>query len=331
MAQLNRETPKVNYCFTLNNFTEFEKNDAIRFIQSHCKYGIFQSETGESGTPHLQGYFQLSKKNRMSWLKSTFSARAHYECAKGTWEQNKDYCSKEEARMPGTEVFEHGRPPETGKRNDLAPVVESVLAKRSIGDIALDHPEEFIKFSRGILTLAAAVAEPRTWKTEVFWFYGPTGTGKSLRAFEMAPNAYWKAGGTKWWDGYDGQEDVIIDDYRCDLCPFHELLRLLDRYPMRVEFKGGSTHFRARRVFITTPSSPRDTWSGRTEEALAQLLRRVEHIENFTWCAHYVPPPEPVVSTCAPGYELGPQGLEPSEPPELIDDPFIFDDDDFSV
>jgi len=283
MSQNNRtyQTQYPNWCFTLNNYTDESILCVQSFFRLHCKYGIFQQEVGENGTPHLQGYFQLNKRNRLDWLRGNF--QAHFSNAKGTPSQNHVYCTKAESRIPGTEPFEHGvLESKQGKRTDLQPVVESLLAKRPIQEIVAEHGVEFVKYSSGILRMVGILSEPRTWKTEVFWFHGPTGTCKSRRAYELAPNAYWKAGGTKWWDGYEGQEDVIIDDYRRDLCPFHELLRLLDRYPMRVEFKGGSCYFRAKRVFITTPRCPRTTWEGRTEEDLAQLLRRIEHIENFT-------------------------------------------------
>ena len=34
----------------------------------------------------------------------------------------------------------------------------------------------------------------------------------------------------KFWEGYDGHDNVIIDDIRGDFCKFHQLLKLLDRY-----------------------------------------------------------------------------------------------------
>jgi hypothetical protein len=48
-----------------------------------------------------------------------------------------------------------------------------------------------------------------------------------------------------------------------------------------VEYKGGSTEFRAKIVWVTTPKSPKDTWEGRSDEDIAQLLRRVETVERF--------------------------------------------------
>ena len=88
-------------------------------------------------------------------------------------------------------------------------------------------------------------------------------------------------GDAKWWDGYTQPPCVIIDDYRPRLCPFNELLRLLDRYPVRVEYKGGSIHFNSQTIILTTPKSPRETWASRTEEDIAQLIRRIDEVRNF--------------------------------------------------
>jgi len=43
------------------------------------------------------------------------------------------------------------------------------------------------------------------------WYWGPTGTGKSKTARETAPDAFLKTN-TKWWDGYDQQDDVLLEE-----------------------------------------------------------------------------------------------------------------------
>jgi hypothetical protein len=93
-------------------------------------------------------------------------------------------------------------------------------------------------------------------------------------------------GSTKWWDGYVGQPYVIIDDYRPDLCTFSNLLQLFDRYPMRVEFKGGSCQFVAKYIFVTAPKSPRDMWCNRVEEDINQLMRRITLVRDFNMFAY---------------------------------------------
>jgi len=280
LAMPTNPTQVQTWCFTLNNYTPEELNHVReRFANADVKYACFQREVGEEGTPHLQGYVYWDKRRSLAFCRKEISGRCHFEQAKGTPAKNREYCSKE----GGFDFFESGLIERLGpgKRTDLYDVADAVTAKRSIASIAAEFPVEYIKYSRGIQALTAVLQPKRSEKTVVYWYYGATGTGKTRHATELAPDAYTKMGGNKWWDGYDAHEDVIIDDYRRDLCTFSELLRLFDRYSHRVEIKGGSVEFVAKRLFVTTPKGPAETWEGRTEEDLAQLLRRVDHIVHF--------------------------------------------------
>jgi len=274
-----------NWCFTLNNWTDAEKDAIVLAAETHAAYCVFQQEVGaDGGQPHLQGYISLRDKKRLGFLRQHFSARAHYEIARGTPQQNHDYCTKDETRVPGSLIYTWGvLPVGQGARSDLAGVAAAILVDRCrLSDVAGLFPGDFIRYHSGLRALSSLSAVARSWKTVVYWFHGPTGCGKTRAAQQLAPGAYWKMGGNKWWDGYEGHEDVIVDDYRCDLCPFHELLRLLDRYPHQVEYKGGVRQFAARRVFITSPLSPRVMWSTRCDEDLAQLERRLTHVVDFS-------------------------------------------------
>ncbi len=93
----------------------------------------------------------------------------------------------------------------------------------------------------------------------------------------MAPNAYWKPVG-EWWDGYDGQEDVVMDDFYGWL-KWSFLLNLLDRYPMLVPIKGGTKEFVAKRVFITSNKKPEMWYPNQID--IAPLVRRLEHVEEI--------------------------------------------------
>lgn len=106
------------WCFTLNNWTHEERlnlhllGESISAdgAQSFFSYLVFGVETGESGTPHLQGYCILRTKARLSRLKEEPGlSRAHLEIARGTFESASTYCKKdgdfheygEKPKLPG--------------------------------------------------------------------------------------------------------------------------------------------------------------------------------------------------------------------------------------
>jgi Putative viral replication protein/RNA helicase len=262
-----------NFCFTFNNYpddlTAFEST-----LRELCNYFCFGKEKGASGTPHLQGYLQLEKKERLQGLVKKLPG-CHRTVAKGGYDANYRYCSKD------GEFTEYGTPSVVGKRKGLEDLCQQIVQGSKLSDLATQEPVVYARYHRGLEALSSAVCQQRNFKSEVFWFWGATGTGKSRRAFDLEPGAYWKPSSTKWWNGYDAHEAVIIDDYRRDFCTFGELLRLLDRYPFSVETKGGVRPFLAKRIYITSPKSPSDTWEGRTTEDLEQLNRRIENIVFF--------------------------------------------------
>jgi len=88
--------PQTNWCFTLNNFT----SDDLEHIEdvsnnASVSYLLIGQETGESGTPHIQGFIQFNKKLRFNQVKDLISQRIHLEACKGTAFANIAYCKKE--------------------------------------------------------------------------------------------------------------------------------------------------------------------------------------------------------------------------------------------
>ena len=130
-----------------------------------------------------------------------------------------------------------------GKRSDLDEATCLITNGGSLQDVALAHPTTFVKFHKGLQAYCLMTQEKRTWKTEVFWLWGPTGSGKSRYAWETYPEAYPKQSSTKWWCNYGGQDTAIIDDFRPSKeMPFNFILNLFDRYPLMLETKGGQVN-----------------------------------------------------------------------------------------
>lgn len=110
----------------------------------------------------------------------------------------------------------------------------------------------------------------------VYW--GRTGTGKSRRAWDEAGiDSFPKDPRTKFWDGYQGQRNVVIDEFRGSIDISH-LLRWLDRYPVIVEVKGSSVVLKAEEIWITSNIHPSEWYTDLDEETKAALLRRINII-----------------------------------------------------
>lgn len=99
-----------------------------------------------------------------------------------------------------------------------------------------------------------------------------------MKAASLHGDPYWKRNGSKWWQGYDAHEDVIIDDFRGEWWPLTWMLALLDSTECRVECKGGSRQFKPRRVYITSIEHPEYAYGQTGREPVQQLLRRITNI-----------------------------------------------------
>jgi len=82
-----------NWCFTLNNYTS-DDIDTVTQVEN-AKY-IFQEETGENGTPHLQGLLCFENAHTLASVKKILP-RAHFEVCKNK-HASINYCKKGETR-----------------------------------------------------------------------------------------------------------------------------------------------------------------------------------------------------------------------------------------
>jgi hypothetical protein len=90
-----REPPAINWCFTLNNYSDDEYEKISSLYPEKVKYMIIGKEVGEEDeTPHLQGYCQFSPKLRFHMVKQLLGDRCHIEKCKGSAQSNVDYCKK---------------------------------------------------------------------------------------------------------------------------------------------------------------------------------------------------------------------------------------------
>lgn len=226
-----------------------------------------------TGTEHFQGLLTMAKRCRLTWLKTNVSDTAHWEPMRGTVRQALAYCTKIESRKPEYEPITWGDQPDNaqGKRNDLNAVKLLIDSGATETQLAEEFFAPWVMHYRGFREYKRMKITPRDWKTEVWVIIGPTGTGKSRMANEHSPvdQTYYKQAHSDWWDGYDGQPTVVLDDFY-GWIRFDEMLRLMDRYPMLVQTKGGQTQMLCKTLLITSNTLPR-SWYPKVAASTARF------------------------------------------------------------
>nr|WAE42750.1 MAG: replication associated protein [Cressdnaviricota sp.] len=255
----------------------------------------------ETGRKHLQIYVELTKKVRFTAVKKLIACNeAHIEPCGGTQEENIKYCCKE------GNFQEFGNKKVDGVRLDKIEATAAILA----GDITpaelLElNPAMYHQFGR-TFERAHGIAEIRNagnrgdTMPHVTWCYGTTGTGKSHYAFNEwleeekvdyrtdGDQFYVKNltdGEKKWWDGYSGQKNIIINEFRGEL-DYAFLLQLLDKWPMTVSRRClQPVNMKATRFVITSALLPHEIYKKQTAKAesdsIHQLIRRISRILHF--------------------------------------------------
>ena len=265
-----------SWCFTTNNYSNDEPGTTLERLRAVALLVVIGKEIAPgTGTPHLQGYVQFTERKRFQQVQKLLPTGSHIEPAKGNPKQNLDYCTK------SGDFVKHGSFP-TGKHTSLHLVCEKLKSGVALATIAADDSETYVRHHRGLEKLAQVLSEStvRDWKTHCTVLIGPTGVGKSRLAAERCrpEPTYYKPRG-KWWDGYTGQPNVIIDDFY-GWIEFDEMLRILDRYPHRVPVKGGFTQFLAKHIYITSNKAVTQWYTFPSYMTqLPALVRRMEEIK----------------------------------------------------
>lgn len=233
-----------DWCFTDNNpVVSAEELTELFSSNSKVKYASWQLERGLEGTPHFQGYVEMTNVATLAAMKKLLP-RAHWETRKGSREAARAYSMKEDSRESGPWEFgEWLAPVGQGTRSDLSEVRDLVLAGgKTKRDVLMEFPEVLAKYPRFIDTclnesLKGTVNpitdfEPRQWQAkvlemvdmdpdarQVLWVYDPKGnTGKTYLAKYLVQEkgAFYCNGGRNvdLLYAYQGEKIAIFDYVR---------------------------------------------------------------------------------------------------------------------
>jgi len=224
------------FCFTWNNYP-LDAETQLRSLAERKRivYMVVGRERGLSGTPHLQGYMHFEHPIGFGALKRILPT-VHFERARGSGRENQVYCTKD------GDFFEIGEvPADSGAKTKE--VWRDLLAAAEAGrwdEIKETQPRIWIAFRERLLSMRIPDSKVLDGETQNEWWVGPTGSGKSRLAWEKYGDICYQKQLNKWWDGYDAQPVVVIEEWSPKNDVTASSLKIwADRYPFSAQIKGG--------------------------------------------------------------------------------------------
>ncbi len=271
----------------------FERLDDFRYV-------VAQPEVGKNSSGvHLQGYVEFTEnKSRLSMCaklneKYSMFKPMHMERRRGSREQARDYCMKDDTRYPGCSfkiqgVWVRGK----GARTDMINL-HHTIRERGLSTAVDEHEGMYIRFHAGMEKLNMHYKRARMMELRlnlrVIVLWGETGVHKTRRAWEFMslnhPADFWMSSPktTSWYAyGYVGQSGIILDDFRDSYFAPHFFLRLLDIYPVEINVSGSGMVWDPSEIIITSNDDPGTWWQGAAQSTRDAVFRRIHHVEHVT-------------------------------------------------
>lgn len=229
----------------------------------------------ETGRPHLQGFAYCRKRLTCFGFRKLLGCWA--DGMRGRVEDSEAYCSKAASlnhlgKMPGAR----------GARTDLTEACDQVRGGKDVNELIVENPILYHQFGRTLTALqdVTNLKKYRTEMTQGKWYWGSTGVGKSHTVFQdYDPTTHYVLNleDNGWWDGYAGQQIVILNDFRGQL-PYSQMLNLLDKWPYSVKRRNRPPFpFTSKEILITASLPPEDVYHNLSaKDGIDQLLRRLE-------------------------------------------------------
>lgn len=286
MSEPKQSAAAKHWVFTLNDPEDnIEYTDVIEIWGPHCSYLVFQQEEGEEGTKHFQGYAEFTKPIRFTAIRAlTKVIHAWWQKRKGTRAQARAYAMKEDTRVAGP--WEHGewtdKSGNHGQRSDLIEVAEAIKEGKTQREIFEAFPATTCRYYSNIEKCRMLYKPKRTEQMTVTLCYGKPGSGKTQKFWDSFPEGWAiPVGKDLWFNGYNGETHVLIDDFAGNI-GLTQLLRILDKPVSQVPAKHGFVWWNPTHVCITTNVHPCNWYDyGVRQDSYQALKRRIYEVFHF--------------------------------------------------
>lgn len=282
--------------------SELAKNGTVTYC---CRSPLEKAPS--TGALHYHYYVEFDAKKSMRQIKELFRNNTiNIQKRQGNAQEARLYCTRDyyskKHKMkkdqytcvhPEETITEAGKLSAPGTRSDWEAIYEACKdLKRSIRSILDEFPKHAVRHEKRIRECRASVRRDfwcgQKFEREVIVRYGDAGTGKDYDVYEKygAENIYEMTrdeNGAVWWDGYEGQDVLLISDFKWWLTRAR-LLNICGSRMVRANIKGATEWFTGTKVIITS-NFPIEQWysnwddTGVVDPAFVSRLTAVEKYE----------------------------------------------------
>lgn len=279
----------------INNPTDEDYRELADLYKHHSVvHYSAQTERGSAnGTFHIQASVELKNAQRATFCTKRLT-RGSVRLRKKTPLQLYDYCLKHGRNLKPEDrdfrIHSDKKPAETrGQRSDLVNIRDEIVEGKSLIDIALDNPSDYIRYTRGIESLYNMVQRQRAKrrsKAHVIILYGKTGSRKTGYIKQFYPDAYWADVGTNgntWFTGYTNEKVIVLDDFYGSGMKYRSLLRMCDDTPYMLPVHGGAVACTTSIFIFTSNQSPHKWYKNFHMDAFFRRCTEVLCCDHFDW------------------------------------------------
>jgi len=283
MQKAKKDNRAKHWCATVNDKVNDRIKEKFLYWIKCQEMWAFQEEIGEAGNKHIQAYCCLTEAKLGSKLIAQFPG-IHWEVARAPIKAY-NYCLKEDSRVPGGLSGHSDAKPKPidnkggggghwrvgrdmvrngASMDDLVEAIPDLAMRyRSVWLDEINRRERKADLQDQIEAMEKDEDGMRTQLAECHILWGPPGTGKTWnnrrKALQKCKDEnlrLYEAKDKKWFQDYDGEEIILLQDITPMQYEQSFLLQIMDGHRVWFPCKGGGGYGNLKYVFMDSNYDP---------------------------------------------------------------------------